>query len=230
MKKILLLMAILTFVSCAAGSLSYAASDDLLEGMFAKLQRGVLNTLTGWMEFPFKIEEGYTGGLSGDGSQKILGAGAGILKGAYYAVGRTASGFQELLGFWAANPSDNEEAGVHLDGEYVNDSRHPYDYFEDGFTTATVVPMGRKLLRGIGSAALGFMEIPGQIMKGIYEGAPDAGVGKGMWYFVSREYSGCVDIITSPLAGQIEEKGTAFDEEWPWQAFTKRTGASRVEW
>lgn len=219
MRKILVsLLAVVAILLSTA--VSYAASNELIEGMVAKLWRGVVNTFTGWVEFPAQIVKGYNEGFMDNEDDKIGGAIVGILDGIGHSAGRTLSGVTDIIGFWAAGPRTNEGIGLPLDAEYAWEEGKPYDLFNPDFTEATVMPVGKKLMRGLGNGLLGIAEIPGQIIKGISGGAPDLGIVKGIWYFYSREVAGLSDIATVILPNPEDTKGIAFDEEYPWEAFT----------
>lgn len=211
---ILIIAAFLAFATTA-----HAASDYLFEGMMKKLFRGVVNTLTGWVEFPAQIAKGYNEGFMGGGNKKALGAACGILEGIWHSAGRTLSGVTDIIGFWAANPEDNVGVGIPLDGKYAWVEGEPYDMYDPNVNEAALVPVGKKLLRGAGNSLLGFLELPGQILKGISDGAVDLGIVRGLWYWYSREVSGLSDIATSLFPGPTDNMGVAFDEKWPWGAY-----------
>jgi putative exosortase-associated protein (TIGR04073 family) len=200
----------------------YAAADDLVDGMAAKFWRGLVNTFTGWVEFPAQIIKGYNEGFMGDESNKILGVVVGIFEGLGHSAGRTFNGMTELMGFWAANPADNEGIGMHLDAEYAWEEGTPYDAFDPTFTEGAVMPVANKALRGLGNGFLGIAEVPGQIAKGISEGAPDLGIIKGIWYWLSRGVHGLSDVMTCLLPNPEDQKGLAFDEKWPWEALADK--------
>lgn len=213
-----LLAAVAILLSTAVG---HAASDELMEGMVEKLWRGVVNTFTGWIEFPAQIIKGYNEGFMGDEDNKIVGAVVGIFDGIGHSAGRTLSGVTDIVGFWAASPETNEGVGLPLDAEYAWEEGEPHDLFDPDFKEAAVMPVGKKLIRGLGNGLLGIAEIPGQIVKGISEGAPDLGIVKGIWYFYSREVAGLSDIATIILPNPEDTKGLAFDEEYPWEALAE---------
>lgn len=158
----------------------------------------------------------------GSEDDKIGGAIVGIFDGIGHSAGRTLSGVTDIVGFWAASPRTNEGAGLPLDAEYAWEEGEPYDLFDPDFKEATVMPVGKKLIRGLSNGLLGIVEIPGQIMKGVSEGAPDLGIVKGIWYFYSREVAGLSDIVTIILPNPEDTKGLAFDEEYPWEALVER--------
>ncbi|MEE8359934.1 MAG: exosortase system-associated protein, TIGR04073 family [Candidatus Omnitrophota bacterium] len=202
---------------------AHAASDDLVEGMFQKLGRGVVDAFTGWIEFPAQIVKGYREGLTGDGQKKTFGAVVGIFKGISHSFGRTSSGISEILTFWAANPDDNEGVGIPLDADHAWQRGVPHDYLYPTFTEGTFEPMGKKFMRGLGNVFLGGVEIPGQMLKETQKGALDLGFIKGMWYWFSRTAEGFSDMFTAFSPNHVDEKGIAFEEEWPWDALSQTT-------
>ena len=204
-----------------SATMAHAASDGLVEGMIQKLWRGVVNTLTGWVEFPVQIVKGYNDGFMGEEDNKILGVVGGIFDGIGHSAGRTLSGIGDIAGFWAADAESNEGVGIRLDGEYAWDAGEPQDLFEPTFNESTVMPIGKKLVRGLTNGLLGFVELPGQIMKGVKEGAKDFGIVKGLWYWASREMAGLSDIATIIVPNPEETKGLAFEEEYPWDALNE---------
>ena len=202
----------------ASATTAHAASENFMEGMIQKLWRGVVNTLTGWTEFPIQIFKGYNEGFMGDEDNKVLGVIGGVFDGIGHSTGRTLSGISDIVGCWAADPESNEGVGIPLDGEYVWEGEVPYNLFSPDFTEATLVPIGTKLFRGLGNTLFGIAEVPGQIVKGVSEEASDFGIIKGLWYWFSREVAGVSDLVTVILPGPEETKGIEFDEEWPWEA------------
>jgi putative exosortase-associated protein (TIGR04073 family) len=220
MKKGIAVLAFFTAVvfSCSA---AFAATDDLLEGMGKKFFRGFVNVLTGWVELPMQTIKGFNRGLPGDEDNKLLGSGYGLLKGIGHGIGRTAWGALELFGFWTANPEDNTGMGIPLDAEYAWEEGESYDCFDPDFAEATLKPMGKKLFRGLGNGLFGFAELPGQIGKGIREGATDFGIIKGLWYWYSREVYGIGEVLTVIFPTPDDNPGYAFDEEYPWDAIAE---------
>ena len=73
-------------------------------------------------------------------------------------------------------------------------------------------------LYGFGEPAIGFVEVPGQIAKGMTEKAPDLGIIKGLWYWYSREVYGIGDLVSVIFPISEDNPGVAFDEEYPWDA------------
>ncbi|MBN1872418.1 MAG: hypothetical protein JW800_07580, partial [Candidatus Omnitrophica bacterium] len=160
MKRVFLVISALIILFVA--TTSHAANDDVLVGMTQKIKRGIINTFTGWAEFPIQIWKGYNNGFRGDSSRKVLGTTMGVVDGVTHAVGRTASGISELIFYWAVNPEDNVKVGVPLDAEYAWEEGEPYDGFDPNFTEATIRPAVNKLFRGAGNFLFGFMELPNQ--------------------------------------------------------------------
>jgi putative exosortase-associated protein (TIGR04073 family) len=179
--------------------------------MGRKFCRGVTNVFTGWIEIPAQISKGYK-------RQCLYGATVGILTGVWYAAGRTLAGFYDMAGFWAADPCSNEGVGIPLDAEYAWEEGCHYDLIHPKYGKATIEPFGKKLGRGVGNAAFGLLDVPGQMMKAMKCNAFDLGIGKALWYFASREFDGLYEIASSPFPNPCDTAGVKFDEEWPWQA------------
>jgi putative exosortase-associated protein (TIGR04073 family) len=222
-KKLFVIVVILAFTVNA-----YAAADRVLEGMIEKLKRGVTDTLTGWLEFPGQIGKGFHEGFRGDENNRLGGVTWGIVEGLCHSAGRTLSGVSDIVSFWAANPKDNKDIGVPLDAEYVWEEGKPYDMFDPNFTEAAIAPTVNKFLRGAGNTLFGFAEVPGQIIKGVRSKSPYLGPVKGLWFWLSREVSGISDLATCIFAGPEDTEGFAFDDEWPWEAFTEREAQPEV--
>ncbi|MEA3306048.1 MAG: exosortase system-associated protein, TIGR04073 family [Candidatus Omnitrophota bacterium] len=215
MKKAVLVLFAAVVFSC---STVYAATDDFFAGMGRKFTRGLVNVLTGWVELPMQTIKGYNRGFCGDENNKIGGSTCGFFKGIGHTIGRTAWGAVELVGFWTANPEDNLGIGIPLDAEYAWEEGEPHDCCNPDFTEATIRPISKKFLRGLGNSLFGFAELPGQIAKGFQEGAFDLGVGKGLWFWYSREIYGIADLATLIFPVPEENAGYRFDEEYPWDA------------
>lgn len=199
-------------------SAAYGASEDILEGMGKKLFRGLTNVFTGWLELPMQTVKGYNNAYYEFEGNPIVGGIRGFFKGISYTIGRTASGVFDVAGFWAANPLDNWEIGIPLDAEYAWQEGYSYDYYDPNFAEATLRPMGNKLVRGFKNTLFGLAELPGQIVKGVGEGANDFGIGKGLWFACSREICGITDLATLIFPNPEENMGYSFEEEKPWDA------------
>ncbi len=211
-RMVILALSVAVVFSCSA---VYGATDELMDGMGKKLVRGFVNVLTGWVELPVQIVKGFKSDKYGN---KILGTGAGILKGIGHAIGRTAWGAVELVGFWAANPEDNIGIGLPLDDEYAWEEGEPYDCTNPSFAEATLQPMGKKFMRGVGNSLFGFAEFPGQIAKGIGNKSPDLGIIKGLWFWYSRQVYGIADVATTIFPTPEDNPGYSFDQKYPWDA------------
>ncbi|MCX5680487.1 MAG: exosortase system-associated protein, TIGR04073 family [Candidatus Omnitrophica bacterium] len=210
-KGMLCILLIAALVVSAAG-VSYAAgAEELFSGMGKKLVRGVVNTVTGWVEIPTQIYYGYK-------SENFGGAFVGIFSGIWHGIGRTVSGAGDVVGFWAADPKSNDGVGIPLNAEYAWEEGTKYDLMKPSFGEATLTPMGNKLGRGLGNSLLGFVELPGQVLKGLKLHAPDLGVVKGLWYWYSRQIDGAVDVASFLFPNPKDTKALAFDEKWPWSA------------
>lgn len=211
------------FAICAyAESEEIPKNQNVLEGMKSKLQRGLIDALTGCAEFPYQIVKGYNEGFMGQEGNKLFGAFFGLFKGIGYAAGRTVSGVRDAAFFWAASSKDNIYVGTPLDAEYVWEEGVPYDMLKPDFTEATIRPMVNKLFRGAGNTLFGFVEVPNQIRKGISGRAWDLGIGKGLYFWLSREISGVLDLATVPCANHEYNAGGTFDEDMPWEVFFER--------
>ena len=217
MKKFFIGLMVIAFVASGA-TFAQADTEEFVTGMGNKIVRGVVNTFTGWIEFPEQIIKGYDRGFMGNEDQKLLGAVVGIFSGIGHSAGRTLSGVSDLAGFWAADPESNEGIGIPLDAEYAWEEGTGYDMFDPNLIEGAVKPIGNKLLRGLGNGIFGFLEFPGQIIKGVKEGAPDLGIIKGLWYWYSREVDGVYEATTFLLPNPASTKGMPFDEKWAWSA------------
>jgi putative exosortase-associated protein (TIGR04073 family) len=195
------------------------AADDTWERMGNKLKRGFINVITGWVELPVQVIRGYKDG--GEEIEKgVLGAVGGVFKGILCALGRTSWGVVELAGFWAAGPEDNIDIGLSLDAEYVWDDMDFHDTRLD-MRGDKIGLIGNKLLRGAENILFGFVELPGQVTKGIKNRTIDYGITKGMWFWCSREISGVADLVTLILPIERDNTGCVFDEKRPWEALAE---------
>jgi len=213
------LIALVFFVFTAT---VYAESEGLFESMVEKLERGVINTFTGWIEFPGQIGKGYYEGFRGNKQNKLLGVTIGIFEGVGHAAGRTLSGISDVVGFWAATPRDNKNIGIPLDAEYAWEMGKPYDIFDPNFTDAYLNPMVKKFFRGAGNTVFGFLELPNQIVKGLSEKKAELSILKGLYYWSSREVSGISDMVSAPFANPLDNVGIHFDKEWPWDVVIEK--------
>lgn len=213
------LIAVAFFVFTAT---AYAESGNVPESMVDKLKRGIINTFTGWVEFPAQIGKGYYEGFRGDKQNKLLGVAVGVFEGAGHAAGRTLSGVADVVGFWAAAPKDNKNIGIPLDSAYPWEMGKSYDIFDPNFIDAYLSPMVKKFFRGAGNTVFGFLELPNQIAKGLSEKKAEIGILKGLYYWSSREVSGISDIVSAPFANPEDNAGIHFDKEWSWDVVIKK--------
>lgn len=218
MKRKLSVLALILAIAFLSSEV-YAYNDDILQGMWNKLTRGVVNALTGWLELPLQTIKGFKRG-GGEVHDKLLGATEGFFKGIFCTVGRTMWGAVEIAGFWTANPKDNVDMGILLDAEYVWQENDVYSSLFN-IREAPLGHMGRKLLRGLGNSLFGFAEFPGQIAKGFKNRSYDLGISKGLWFWYSREIYGLADLATIILPSPQENPGYAFEEEYPWDALAE---------
>ena len=151
---------------------SHKGGDGIVDGMVDKATRGLVNTVTGIVELPRQICKGYQNGcgfIDNEVGSKSVGTILGVLRGVTHAAGRTGHGMFELAGFWTANPADNDGVGVPLDAEYAWEDGEQYSIFEPSLGEG-VKPYGAKLVRGVGNAVGGILEVPGHIKKGAEDG------------------------------------------------------------
>jgi putative exosortase-associated protein (TIGR04073 family) len=221
MKKIVCVLFVIMFM--LAASTSFAQNDDYAKATGDKAYWGFVNVLTGWIEIPAQVAKGYEYGWMGKDNTGWVGAIGGFAAGVGSAVGRTLSGAGELAGCWAADPATNDGIGIPLDAEFAWEQGTVYDMTDPSFRDATTRPVLQKLQRGAFNVLFGVCEVPGQIMKGIEEKAWDAGIIKGIWYFLSREIDGAVDLMTFFLPGPRDVRGVAFDEKWAWSAMGEKS-------
>ena len=193
-----------------------ADSENITDGMMKKLERGIVNLLTGWVELPAQIGKGYNAGFMGDEDNKLLGIMMGAFNGVVYSTGRTLSGVADVIGFWTASPEDNKNIGIPLGAGYAWEEGESYNLFDPNFTEAALRPMANKLFRGVGNTIFGFMEVPRQVVDSVSGETPYMGIVKGLWYWPSREISGIFDILSFPFANPEDTIGATFDKKWPW--------------
>ncbi|MBF0494915.1 MAG: exosortase system-associated protein, TIGR04073 family [Candidatus Omnitrophica bacterium] len=217
MKKLLLTVFVCLAVAFS-GTYVYAASDNVAEGMGLKLFRGVVNTFTGWVELPAQIVKGWNKGFMGNEDNKVVGAIVGIFTGLSHSAGRTFSGVEDAVTFWAPDAESNSGIGLPLDAEYAWQQGDAYNIFEPNLWDGACVPIGSKFLRGAGNAFFGVLEVPGQIAKGIKGKAWDIGIVKGVWFFLGREVEGAGDMTSALLPNPADTKAYPYDEKWGWSA------------
>ena len=220
-------LAAVAFLAGSAGT-AQAASDDVVQGMGDRFKRGIVDTFTGFLEWPFQTVKGYKRGCSfvkNETGSKVTGTVIGLLfAGPSHAIGRTGSGMGELFGFWMANPADNKDVGTPLDAEFAWEDGTPYSIFEPTLGEG-IKPWGNKIVRGLGNGLLGWLDFPGQIVKGCRAGGAGnigKGVVKGLWFGVSRTAYGSSDVFGFLFPNHPDQKGYAFEEKWAWDSFNAK--------
>ena len=219
-KLVILFMATLLITSSA-----YAATDKIGEGMGEKAVRGAVNLVTGIIELPVQVYKGYDKGfepIENTVFSKTVGTIFGLFRGVGHAAGRMSWGAIELFSFWAANHEDNEGVGIPLDAEYAWETGEQYSIFEPSFEEG-IKPIGRKLTRGLADTFLGIAEVPGQAMKGSDEGNFFLGLGRGVWFWLSREVYGISSIFTCIIPNPKDNPGYSLHEDMPWEALAEET-------
>lgn len=217
------MLALMLCVSMVVPSFAHAATDNIAEGMVTKATRGVINLVTGIVEFPMQIYKGYDQGfgpIKNEAGSKTVGTIIGFFRGVGHAAGRTGWGALELFGFWTANPEDNEGVGIPFDAEYAWQYGERYSLFKPSLAEG-VKPIGRKLVHGVANGLLGIAEVPSQIKIGMDEGNVVKGIGKGIWYWWSREIYGLGDLYGCLVPNAPDNPGVAFNGEWPWSGLTE---------
>lgn len=214
MKKGLLLLVILCLATPIAIFAENVDNSTYFQGCIEKTKMGFTNTLTGVLEIPFQMKNGWQDGLDGQGSKRIVACLFGSVRGAYHGLGRTANGLIQLFTFALPNPKNNDGIGVNLDGRYVWDRGKQYSIVNNGLR-----PMGRKVTRGVINGVYGLLDGPGQIIKGIKQGNPFLGLAKAIPYGFSRAAYGAYEIITCALPNNVETFGYAYSEKQPWDCY-----------
>jgi hypothetical protein len=197
-----------------SGYQAFAADADIKDGMADKGTHGVVNALSGWTEIPLQTYKGYVRGIKLNPEKPALarstGTVLGFVRGINHAVGRTFLGVYQFAGFWAANHEDNDGVGVPLDGEYARDfgEAHGIPLKEQP------KPMVNKLKRGAVNFAASPVELPYQMRFG-KRTRYRTGVRKGLWFGLSRFWTGTYEVISFPLPSALETEGYAFDQALP---------------
>jgi hypothetical protein len=196
-----------------------AHNTEVCNGMANKLNCGVVNILSGWMEIPCDIYYGYDEGLDRYGAEKPAvsrsrGMLRGLFRGTYQGVGRTVEGAIDVLGFWAADPLDNKTYGYNFDSRYGWERGQVPDYTDPPCD----IRASRKMDRGVHNLLFGIAEVPSQIRTGVIEPAPIAGFGRAIWFGLSRPYEGLADLVTLFLPTWDDTYGYSFerdpDKQW----------------
>ena len=199
---------------------TYAATENIGQGMGDKALRGAVNILTGIIELPMQTYKGFNAGhknIESKGWSKTVGAILGFFRGISHTIGRVGWGAMELFGFWSANHPDNEGVGIPFDAQYPWEMGTRYSVFEPNFQEG-IKPVAEKIGRGLADAVAGILEIPGQTFNQSFEGNMLGGLGRGFWFFFSRELYGIGSIFTFFAPNPTDNPGYSFDGKWPWSA------------
>lgn len=197
-----------------------AATSDMGMGMSKKLQRGVTNTLTGFIEIPAQTIKGAKSGVQKIDTPQIshpLGTVVGFVRGIHQGAGRTLSGVQDTAGFWAADHMNNDGYGIPLDAEYAWEEGTQFHMIEPNLGDG-MAPMGKKLVRGAGDAIFSPLEFVGHMGTGIKDSNPGAGFLQGIYFSASRMYTGGSDAVLFALPNPKDTVGNQFDYAYPWGA------------
>jgi putative exosortase-associated protein (TIGR04073 family) len=198
-----------------------APEKNVGQGMADKFIRGVVNTVTGFIEWPVQTWKGYKDGVSAienkAGSKTVGTLNGLLLRGPGHALGRTSSGMLEVLTFWLPNPPDNAGVGTALDAPYAWEDGERVSIFKPSLAEG-VKPWGRKIVRGLGNGIGGIVELPGQIKKGAHNGNVGMGIVKGFWFWWGRTANGIGEAVTFLVPNPKDQMGYGFEETWPWDA------------
>jgi len=224
--KRLLAVPLMVLMVVAIASPALGGEADAVNGMGAKLARGFANVLTGWIEVPAQTVKGFNQGVLDEmhPPARAIGGLIGLFRGAFHAVGRTASGVVDLAGFFLADPADNNGVGMPLDAEYAWEEGPQHSIFRPNLKEG-LTPIGRKLGRGLVNFVFGVVDFPAQIVKA---GKEDKNAGiprgfiKGLWFAVSRVFRGGTDAITFIFPNPPDNVGFILDQKYPWDAFSTK--------
>jgi putative exosortase-associated protein (TIGR04073 family) len=200
------------------------AEEDLGVGMAERAIRGASNAFTGIVEIPMQIGKGVVHGvgfIENEAGSRTVGGVLGLFRGISHCAGRTTYGLLEFCSFWAAAPQTNKGVGVPLDSATAWQGGRRYSLFDPTFQEG-IVPVPKKLIRGIGNAVFGIVELPGQTVIGFEQGETFGGVVRGVWFTISRWIYGAYDTPTFLLPNPVDSRGVTFNQEWPWGAFDRK--------
>ena len=196
----------------------------ILPGMAHKAFRGAVNLTTGFFEWPMQTYKGYVNGISAIQS-KPLSKAVGTAHGFFFSgpgssLARIGWGALELFGFWTANHADNVGVGCPLDAEYSWQWGEQYSIFSPTLREG-IMPIPRKLARGLVDCFAGIAEVPSQVVAGFETGEPIRGCGRGMWFWWSREVYGFGNMFMCLVPNPPDNPGVAFNGKFPWSAWTQ---------
>ncbi len=215
-----LAIVLIVFVSFAFMPVEgYAGSA--VQSMGDKASRGLVNTLTGFMEIPAQAVKGANRGVSmidNKPTSHTAGMLLGVMRGVSHGAGRTASGVSDLAGFWAADYSNNDGYGQMLDAEYSWEDGTYHSLTEPNLMDG-IKPIPMKGIRGIENVVLSPLAIPGHTMLSAKEdGNVVKGLFMGSWYGVSHLYDGAMDAATFLLPNPENTVGMKFKNDKPYYA------------
>ena len=208
-----------------------AATSDIGAGMSAKLARGITNTFTGFIELPAQTVKGAKNGVKGISYAPVshpVGTLVGMARGVHQGAGRTLSGVQESVGFWAADYDSNEGYGIPFDGKYAWDEGTQFHMLEPNIGEG-LAPLGKKLVRGTGTALFSWMEFPGQIVINSKKGNPGLGIIEGTYFGLSRLYGGSTDAVLFALPNPKDTVGNDYEQDYPWDALMDKEKTTEME-
>lgn len=197
-----------------------AKAEGTLAAMGNKAAWGGIDIVTSPIEIPAQVVKGWNRGAFGWNRgpfAKLCGTAVGCIRGLEHAAGRLGWGMTQLGGFWAAGHEDNWEVGLPLDAPFPWQRGVPYGVFEPTVMEG-LRPVWRKARRGSIDLTCGVLEWPGQIAQGIEEGEPLAGILRGTWFFLSREWNGAAYTATFFLPNPQLTQGPVFESRYPWTA------------
>lgn len=199
-------------------SSAYAANENIGQGMMDKATRGIINLVTGIVELPVQTYKGYKNGfghIQSPGWSKTVGTVLGFFRGVSHSAGRISWGGLELFGFWTANRPDNDGVGTPFDAQYAWEEGEQYSIFKPSLEEG-IKPIGKKLVLGVADAVVGIVELPAQTAEGAFQGNAWVGLGKGVWFWLSREVYGFTNIFTCIVPNPQDNLGYPLNGNWPW--------------
>ena len=83
-----------------------------------------------------------------------------------------------------------------------------------------IVEIPMQTYKGYTNGFAGIAELPAQTVKGARDGNVLVGLGKGFWFWQSRQWYGFTDIFSSLGANPVDNPGYPFNGVYPWSALT----------
>ena len=124
------------------------------------------------------------------------------------------------MGFWTANPENNEGVGLPLDAQYAWEEGEQYSIFKPTLGEG-LMPIPKKLGRGLANSLFGIAELPGQVFKGDAKGNVIFRLGRGIWFWLSREVYGFGGVAICLVPNPKDNPGYPFDGKWAWSALAE---------